>query len=164
MPEMGTITFDNGGIDVGTKIENGYLYYTRNWNKVASEIPKNAGVLNYDANGNLQICPVDGVGPFAISANLGLAGDLRQEVYEPTGVYICLKNTDALKPNDIVKRSGTVAGKIAKFVKGTDTYDLAVGVFRGLATQGAQLSSKDVLQLGTTGNDQLCVIEFVRFA
>jgi hypothetical protein len=154
------ITFENGGADVGTKVENGELYYTRNKNKVAAAIAKNAGLLNFDANGNCQVCPVDGVGPFVVSGNNSLIGDLRQEVYDRDGVWICLRNSDALKPNDIVKRSGATPGYIAKYVKGTDTPDLAVGIYLGLLEQGAELSSKDVLQAATTGNGQLCVIEF----
>lgn len=157
---MGTITFENGGIDVGTKFENGEIYYTRNKNKVASAIAKNAGLLNYDTNGNCQVCPIDGVGPFVISGNTSLASDIRQEVYDRDGVWIALLNDDALKPNDIVKRSTTTPGRIMKYVKGIDTPDVAVGIYLGLATQAADLSSKDVLQAATTGNGQLCVIEF----
>ena len=154
-----------GTVDVGTIADDTHIYETEGINKVVGvAIAKNAGVLNTDANGQLQICPVDGVGPFYLPGEAALAADLRASVYgtKARGIKYVLKNSGALVANDPVKRSSTAVGKVEKFVIGGATPDsqaILVGYYRGLLSQGADLTSKAVIQANTTGNDQLCVIE-----
>jgi hypothetical protein len=156
------MSYGFNGIDVGTLIDDGELYTTEGINKVPGvAIPKNAGVLNTNASGQLQVCPVGGLGPFYLPGEDALAGDLRGSVYgtKARGIKYVLKNSAALIANDPVKRSGTVPGQVEKFIIATDAHNLLVGYYRGLALQGPDLTSKAVLQANTTGNGQLCVIE-----
>lgn len=151
-----------GGIDVGTLIDDTHIYETEGINKVVGvAIAKNAGVLNTNASGELQVCPTNGLGPFYFPGEAATAADLRASVYgqKARGIKYVLKNSTNLVANDPVKRSTTVAGQVEKFVKGTDTFEQLVGFFRGLATQAADLTSKEVLQANATSTGLLCVIE-----
>jgi hypothetical protein len=48
---------------------------------------------------------------------------------------------------------------VEKFIKGTDSLEILVGYFRGLASQAADLTAKDTLQANATSTGLLCVIE-----
>lgn len=162
-----------GGFDVGTIIDDTHIYETEKINKVVGvAINKNAGVLNTNATGELQVCPVDGLGPFYFPGETvtqlangtlicATADMLRASVYgtKARGIKYVLKNSTNLVANDPVKRSTTVPGQVEKFIKGTDSLELLVGWYRGLATQGADLTGGDVLQANATATDLLCVIE-----
>ena len=105
------MTYGNIDIDVGTLVDDGHLYETEGINKVVGvAIPKNAGVLNTNASGELQICPVGGLGPFYFPGEDAKAADLRGSVYgtKARGIKYTLKNSTNLVANDPVKRSGTV--------------------------------------------------------
>lgn len=170
-PQM---NYDMGGsIDVGTLMDDTHIYETEKINKtVGVAINKKAGVLNTNASGELQVCPVDGLGPFYFPGETvteladgtlicATAGMLRASVYgtKAKGIKYVLKNSTTLVANDPVKRSTTVPGQIAKFVKGTDSFEELVGWFRGLALQEADLTAGDTLQANATGTGLLCVIE-----
>lgn len=157
-----TMSYSIGGIDVGTLIDDTHIYETEGINKdVGVAIAKNAGVLNTNASGELQVCPVDGLGPFYFPGEAAAAADLRASVYgtKARGIKYALKNSTNLVPNDPVKPSTTVPGQIEKFIKGTDSLEKLVGWYRGLVTQAADITSKAVLQAAATETDLLCVIE-----
>lgn len=160
-----TMAYAQGGIDVGTLIDDSHIYETEGINKVVGvAIAKNAGVLNTNAAGELQVCPINGVGPFYLPGEVALAADLRGSVYGTKAKCIkyVLKNSTALVANDPVKRSATVPGQVEKFlIAGAtpDNVNVLVGYYRGLATQGADITSKDVLQAAATTTGLLCVIE-----
>jgi hypothetical protein len=156
------MTYGNIDVDVGTLIDDAHLYETEGINKVpAVAIPKNSGVLNANASGQLQVCPTNGLGPFFFPGEDAKAADLRVSVYgqKARGIKYALKNSAALVANDPVKPSTTVAGQVEKFVKGTDTFEKLVGYYRGLVSQGADLTSKAVLQANAPTANLLCVIE-----
>jgi hypothetical protein len=157
-----SMSYGNITIDVGVLIDDGHLYETEGFNKVpAVAIPKNAGVLNFNASGQMQVCPTAGLGPFCFPGEDANANDLRVSVYgqKARGIKYTLKNSAALVANDPVKPSTTVAGQVEKFVKGTDSLEKLIGYFRGLLDQGADLTSKAVLQANATAANMLCVIE-----
>ena len=167
------MSYGVGGFDVGTLIDDTHIYETEKINKaVGVAINKNAGVLNTSAVGELQVCPVDGLGPFYFPGETvqqlangtlicATADMLRASVYgtKARGIKYVLKNSTNLVANDPVKRSTTVPGQVEKFIKGTDTFEELVGWYRGLATQGADLTAGDVLQANATSTGLLCVIE-----
>lgn len=157
-----TMSYSIGGIDVGTLIDDTHIYETEGINKVVGvAIAKNAGVLNTNASGELQVCPINGLGPFYFPGEAAFAADLRGSVYgqKARGIKYVLKNSATLTANDPVRRSATVPGQVERFVKGTDSLELLVGYYRGLATQAADLTAKDTLQANATGTGLLCVIE-----
>jgi hypothetical protein len=158
-PQM---TYSIGGIDVGTLIDDTHIYETEGINKVVgTAIAKNAGLLNTNASGELVVCPVAGLGPYYLPGEAALAADLRASVYgtKARGIKYVLKNSTNLVANDPVKPSTTVPGQVEKFIKGTDSLEKLVGWYRGLATQAADLTSKNVLQANATSTGLLCVIE-----
>jgi len=157
-----TMTYSIGGVDVGTLIDDTHIYETEGINKViGTAIAKNAGVLNTNATGELQICPINGVGPFYLPGEAALAADLRASVYgtKARGIKYALENSTNLVANDPVKRSTTVPGQVEKFIIATDAQNILVGFYRGLVTQAADITSKDILQANATVTNLLCVIE-----
>ncbi len=158
-PQM---SYSIGGVDVGTLIDDTHIYETEKINKVAGvAIAKNAGLLNTNASGELQICPTTGLAPFYFPGEAALAADLRASVYgtKARGIKYALKNSTNLVANDPVKPSTTVPGQVEKFIKGTDSLEKLVGWYRGLVTQAADLTAGDVLQANATSTNLLCVIE-----
>lgn len=167
------MTYAIGGVDVGTLADDTHIYETEKINKaVGVAINKNAGVLNTNASGELQVCPVDGLGPFYFPGETvtqlangtlicATADMLRASVYgtKARGIKYTLKNSTNLVANDPVKRSTTVPGQVEKFIKGTDTFEELVGWYRGLLTQAADLTAGDTLQANATSTGLLCVIE-----
>lgn len=168
-----TMSYTIGGVDVGTVIDDTHIYETEKINKaVGVAINKNAGVLNTNASGELQVCPTTGLAPFYFPGETvtqladgtlvcATAAMLRASVYgtKARGIKYALKNSTNLVANDPVKPSTTVAGQVEKFVKGTDSLEKLVGYYRGLVTQAADLTAGDVLQANATSTGLLCVIE-----
>lgn len=168
-----TMSYTIGGIDVGTLVDDTHIYETEKINKVVGvAINKNAGVLNTNASGELQVCPVNGLGPFYFPGETvtrladgtlicATAAMLRASVYgqKARGIKYALKNSTNLVANDPVKRSTTVPGQVEKFIKGTDSFEVLVGFYRGLVTQAADLTSGEVLQANATSTGLLCCIE-----
>lgn len=167
------MSYTIGGYDVGTVIDDTHIYETEKINKaVGTAINKNAGLLNTNASGELQICPTTGLGPFYLPGETvtqladgtlicATAAALRASVYgtKARGIKYVLKNSTNLVANDPVKPSTTVPGQVEKFIKGTDSLEKLVGWYRGLASQAADLTAGDVLQANATSTGLLCVIE-----
>lgn len=151
-----------GGTQIGDLFDNGHEYYPRKINKGAVAHTKGL-LLVTDATGNAIVAPTTAARqPFYVAYEASLTADKRQHVWAAEGQWLVLPCTEALVPNDVVKVSTTVAGKIGKFVKGTDVFDARVGVYLGTIDLGADLTSGDVVQ-DTSDPGDPCVIRFGGF-
>jgi hypothetical protein len=150
-----------GGTQIGDRVsnDNAQIFYPRKVNKGAVAHTKGL-VVQKDASGNLIVAPTTGAKrPFYICYEDSLTTDKRQHVWDQTGPWVVLQTTTILVPNDRVKPSTTVAGKIEKFIEGTDAEALAIGIYLGTIDLGADLLSGDVYQDSADALD-LCVIDF----
>lgn len=150
-----------GGVQIGDRItnDNAQIFYPTKINKGAVAHTKGL-VVQKDATGNLVVAPITGAKrPFYVCYEDSLTTDKRQHVWEQENPWIVLQTTNTLLPNDRVKPSTTVAGKIEKFIEATDAETLAIGIYHGTIDLGADLTSGDVSQ-DTADPLDLCVIKF----